>query len=310
MLKTRRTALAGSLLAAALLTTACAGSDALRQGGGGGSGAAANTVIIGSTDFTEQLILANMYADVLRARGVEVRTKLNLGPREVVFPALKAGAISALPEYTGSLLSYLSEEKATASKPGKVLARLREELPKGIVALQPAPAQNKNVLVVTRETAREYNLQTVSDLKAVADQLVFGGPPESETRALGLPGLKRVYGIEFKKFISLDASGPLTESALRQGDIDVARMFSTDAAIAKYNWVVLEDDKNLQPAQNLIPVIRKDALTPTVRKALNELSSHITTKTMTELNAKVVLEKKDPAKVAHRWLVKEGLVKK
>lgn len=309
MFRTRNVGFLGALLAVALVSSACGGSDPFQEKSGGGGGGSSNgTVIIGSTNFYEQLILANMYADVLKARGVKVETRLNLGKREVVFPSLKSGEISALPEYTGSLLTYLTDGETTASKPDEVLSQLRKELPQEIVALAPAQAQDKDALVVTQETAQQYELQTVSDLKGVADEMVIGGPSELENRALGLPGYKKVYGLDFKKFIALDAGGPLTKSALKQGDIDVARLFSTDPSIAKNNWVVLKDDKSLQPAQQLIPVIRKEALTPTIKKALNELSAHLSTEAITKLNAKVVADKKDPAKVAHNWLVQEGLI--
>lgn len=295
-----------AMAVASLVATACA-SGGLTQGDQTAQ-AGDETVIVGSTNFTEQLILAHMYADVLEDRGVKVETRLNLGKREVVFPALKAREVSVVPEYTGALLSYLTDGAATASEPGKVTAALNEELPDGIVALEPAPAQNKDALAVTRETAKEYDLQAVSDLEGVADELIIGGPPELETRALGLPGYEKVYGFEFDEFRSLDAGGPLTKSALKQGDIDVARLFTTDPAIERNDWIILRDDKGLVPAQNLLPVMRQGAQNPTVRNALNELSSKLTTETMLELNGKVDLDKQDPAKVARQWLQKEGLI--
>lgn len=308
MFKPRRGALVSALLAAALSATACAGGDPLQQSQGDSSQAPKGTVVIGSTNFPEQLLLANMYALVLKDSGVKVEKRLNLGTREVVFPALENGELSAVPEYTGALLGYLTDGEATASKPDKVLSQLRKELPKGVVALEPASAQDKDALVVTQETARKHDLQTVSDLEGVADEMVVGGPPELEERAIGLPGYKEVYGVEFEEFRALDTGGPVTKSALKQGDIDVARLFTTDAAIAKNNWVVLKDDKDLVPAQNLIPVIRKDTLTPEIRKALNELSAKLTTQQVTDLNAKVSIGKQDPAKVAREWLQKEGLI--
>lgn len=295
-----------TMAVASLVATACA-SGGLTQGDQTAQ-AGDETVIVGSTNFTEQLILAHMYADVLEDRGVKVETRLNLGKREVVFPALKAREVSVVPEYTGALLSYLTDGAATASEPGKVTAALNEELPDGIVALEPAPAQNKDALAVTRETAKEYDLQAVSDLEGVADELIIGGPPELETRALGLPGYEKVYGLEFDEFRSLDAGGPLTKSALKQDDIDVARLFTTDPAIERNDWIILRDDKGLVPAQNLLPVMRQGAQNPTVRNALNELSSKLTTETMLELNGKVDLDKQDPAKVARQWLQKEGLI--
>lgn len=306
MLRRSTGRLAATVTAAALLATACASGDLSEgdQDEGGGNG----TVIVGSTNFTEQLILAHMYADVLEDRGVEVETRLNLGKREVVFPALKAGEVSVVPEYTGALLSYLTEGEATASAPDAVTGALREQLPDGIVALEPAPAQNKDALAVTEETAKEHDLQTVSDLKGVAGDLTVGGPPELETRATGLPGYERVYGVEFGQFHSLDAGGPLTKSALQQGDIDVARLFTTDPAIQRNGWVVLRDDQGLVPAQNLLPVMRRQAQTPEVRSALNELSAALTTDVMFELNGKVDIDGQDPAQVAEQWLRQQELI--
>lgn len=306
MIRRSRAGLAATMAVAALVATACA-SGSLTQGDQSPQ-AGDETVIVGSTNFTEQLILAHMYADVLEDRGVQVETRLNLGKREVVFPALKAGEISVVPEYTGALLSYLTEGTATVSNPDKVTAALSEELPDGIVAMESAPAQNKDALAVTRETAKEYDLQAVSDLEGVADELTIGGPPELETRALGLPGYEKVYGLEFDEFRSLDAGGPLTKSALKQGDIDVARLFTTDPAIERNDWIILRDDKGLVPAQNLLPVMREQAQSPVVRSALNELSSKLTTEAMLELNGKVDLDKQDPAQVARQWLQKEGLI--
>jgi osmoprotectant transport system substrate-binding protein len=276
----------------------------------GAAGARADdTLIVGSTNFPEQLILANMYEDMLEARGVvDVETRLNLGSREIVFPALQSGEIEALPEYTGALLAHVTGGEMQARKPDAVLAELRENLPDGIVALEPSPAQDKDALVVRPETAEKHNLTTVSDLAEVAGKLVVGGPPEMKTREAGLPGLKDVYGIEFKEFRSLDAGGPLTKNALKNGDIDVARMFTTQGAIDENGWVTLADDKNHIPAQNLIPVIRDGSLTPEIEAVLNELSAALSTEALTKLNARVGVDKMDPEVVAEDWLEAEGLI--
>ncbi|MBK1696196.1 ABC transporter substrate-binding protein [Rhodovibrio salinarum] len=290
---------------------ALAGAAAIAAGtlAGIGSAKADDTLIVGSTNFPEQLILANMYEDILEARGiVEVETRLNLGSREIVFPALRKGEIEALPEYTGALLSYVTSGETHARKPEEVLTQLRERLPEGIVALEPSPAQDKDALVIRAETAEKYNLTTVSDLADVAGELIIGGPPEMKTRNAGLPGLKDVYGIEFQEFRSLDAGGPLTKNALQNGDIDVARMFTTQGAIDENGWVTLEDDKNLIPAQNLVPVIRADATSPEIEAALNELSAALSTKALTKLNAKVSIDKMDPEMVAEEWLKAQGLI--
>lgn len=261
-----------------------------------------DAVVIGSTQFTEQLILGNIYADVLDNRGVAVKKRLHLGSREVVFPALKSGEIDIMPGYTGALMAYLTAGKSKATRSNAVLATLRSELPTNILALKPASAQNKDALVVTRKTADQYDLQKVSDLKPVAGQLVLGGPPVLKTRADGIPGLKKVYDIDFKRFRALDAGGPLTQSALTSGAIDVARVFTTQGVIQAENWVVLKDDKNLVPAQHLIPLIREPAVTPKIRKSLNAVSAALSSQQLQVMNQKVMVDKQDPATVAHNWV--------
>ena len=298
---------AAAAVCLALLVAACGGDDALQ--GGDQSGGGQSSVIIGSTNFPEQLILAQMYAAVLEKAGVDVTTRLNLGNREVVFPALEKGEIQLLPEYNGSVLSFLNPE-ATAVTSEEVNTALEPLLQaKNLVALEQSPAEDKDAWAVTQETASRYNLRTLDDLKPVAGQLVVGGPPELKTRPAGLPGLKRVYGIgDFKEFKALDAGGPLTVSALKKGDIDVGRVFTTQGVIAAEGWVVLEETKPLQPAQNVVPVGRTDAMTDQVKNALNALSAKITTEELTKLNAQVDVEKKDPEQVARDWLTQQGLI--
>jgi len=289
-------------------TLAAAVSAVVAATAGAAPTAAADGLIVGSTNFTEQLILANMYEDVLEADGVDVETRLNLGSREVVFPSLMSAEIEALPEYSGALLAHLTDGDTEARKPEAVLARLREELPDELVMLDPSKAQDKDGLVVRPETAEKHDLETYSDLAPVADELILGGPPETKTRRVGLPGLKDVYGIEFKEFRSLDAGGPLTKNALKNGDIDVARMFTTQGAIEENGWVLLEDDKNLVPAQNLVPVLRKEKVSEPVRTALNELSAALSTEALTKLNARVGVDNADPEAVAEAWLKEQGLI--
>ncbi|HEV8374482.1 MAG TPA: ABC transporter substrate-binding protein [Actinomycetota bacterium] len=303
----RRIRLGSAVMAAclALALAACGGDDALDSGSQQNQ---QSSITIGSTNFSEQLILAQMYAAVLEKAGVDVQTRLNLGAREVVFPALEKGDIDLLPEYTGAALSFLDPE-ATAVEPQEVLTALRSKLePKSLVALDPTPAEDKDAFAVTKETAEKYNLQKISDLEPVAGQLVIGGPPELKTRPAGLPGLKKLYGIEFKEFKALDAGGPLTVSALKKGDIDVARVFTTQGVIAEEGWVVLQEDKLLEPAQNLIPIGRKDAVTDQISQALNALAPKVTSEELTKLNAQVDIEKKDPETVARDWLTQQGLI--
>jgi osmoprotectant transport system substrate-binding protein len=291
----------------ALLLAACGGGNDALQGGNQPS--SSSKVIVGSTNFPEQLILAQMYAAVLEKAGVDVTTRLNLGNREVVFPALEKGEIQLLPEYNGSVLSFL-DPKATATTSQEVDTALAPLLQaKNLVALQPSPAEDKDGWAVTKETAAKYNLKTLDDLKPVASQLVVGGPRELKTRPAGLPGLKKVYGIpDFKEFKALDAGGPLTVSALKKGDIDIGRVFTTQGVIAAEGWVLLEETKPLEPAQNVVPIGRTDAMTDQVKNALNTLSAKITTAELTKLNAQVDVDKKDPESVARDWLTQQGLL--
>jgi osmoprotectant transport system substrate-binding protein len=305
----RRIRLGSAALAVslALLVAACGGGDDALQGGNQPSDS--SKVIVGSTNFPEQLILAQMYAAVLKKAGVDVTTRLNLGNREVVFPALEKGEIQLLPEYNGSVLSFL-DPNATAVTSEEVNTALAPLLQaKNLVALQQSPAEDKDGWAVTKETATKYNLQKIGDLKPVASQLVVGGPPELKTRPAGLPGLKKVYGIpDFKEFKALDAGGPLTVSALKKGDIDVGRVFTTQGVIAAEGWVLLEETKPLEPAQNVVPIGRTDAMTDQVKNALNALSAKITTEELTKLNAQVDVDKKDPESVARDWLTQQGLI--
>jgi osmoprotectant transport system substrate-binding protein len=306
----RRIRLGGAVVVTclALLLAACGGggNDAL-QGGSQQNGG--STVTVGSTNFSEQLILAQMYAAVLKKAGVKVDTRLNLGAREVVFPALVKGDIDLLPEYNGSVLSFL-DPKATQTTSQEVNTALTPLLDaKGLVALEQSPAEDKDGWAVTKETAAKYGLAKISDLKGKAHMLVVGGPPELKTRPAGLPGLKKVYGIEdFKEFKALDAGGPLTTSALNKGDIDVGRVFTTQGAIAQYGWVVLQEDKPLEPAQNIVPIGRKDAMTDQVKQALDAISAKITTEELIKLNKLVDVDKQDPEKVANDWLTQQGLL--
>jgi osmoprotectant transport system substrate-binding protein len=294
-----------AVVAVSLLAVAgCGGQDALQEGGGGGS----SGFVVGSANFPEQLILGNMYSDVVEDQGVKVERRLNLGTRDVVFPSLESGELTLVPEYNGALLAYLSKGESDVTSPEETTEELKAELPKGLIALQASEAQDKDALVVTPETAKKYDLKTTSDLAPVADKLIVGGPPEMPDRPDGLPGLKRVYGIEFEEFKPLDAGGPLTTEALANGDIDVGRFFTSQGLIDARGWVVLEDDKELSPAQNIIPIIRKQDSSGKIEDALNRLSATLTTEDLKKLNRRVEVDKEDPEVVAKNYLQQKGLL--
>lgn len=301
----RKTPVLLATAAVALLAAACSSSPS-SSANGSTSGL---TVTIGSTNFSEQVILANMYADVLKHAGVHVVLHDNLGTREAVEPALAAGQLDLYPDYAGTLLIFLNaNDSAAATQTSTAVPALKTELGKvGATVLNPASAIDTNVFVVTKTTASKYHLSTVSSLAPVASQLVLGGPPECPQRPTCLQGLESVYGLHFKSFMSLDEAGPITVSALKSGEVQVAELFSSDGNVVANNFVALTDNKHLQPADYVIPVIRKSVDTPTVASALNAVSAKLTTTQLSQLNIEVNIDHDDPSTVAANWLKKEGL---
>lgn len=268
------------------------------------------TITVGSTNFGEQLILGEIYAQVLEANGYPVERQFNLGTRPVVNPALKSGEIDLLAEYTGTLLTFEGGTSTTDSD--ETYAALKEAIADdGLVALAYAPAQDKNGIVVTAATASELGLAAVSDLAAHNGTLVFGGPPECPERAFCLIGLQDVYGLDFADFVPLDVGGPLTVAALEGGAIDVALLFTSDGVIAAKGFVLLEDDMNLQPADNIVPVVHGDiidAYGDEFIALLDSVSAQITTVELTELNKRYGIDAVDADLLAAEWLTEKGFL--
>jgi len=264
-----------------------------------------STIIVGSADFPESQLLATIYAKALAAKGIKVETKLSIGSREVYIPALLDGSIDLLPEYAGATLSYL-DKNATAHSPADVAAALKAALPKGVSMLTPSEAQDSDGVAVTRATAEKYKLKTIADLAPVASELVLGGPPEWKTRKEGIIGLKDIYGLEFKSFKSLDVGGPLTLSALVNDQVQAANLFSTDPAIAANDLIVLEDVKNLFPAQNIVPVIATPKVNDVVTTTLDAVSAALTTKDLIVMNGRLANHDSFDV-VAEEWLTAHKL---
>jgi osmoprotectant transport system substrate-binding protein len=250
------------LVCAACLTLALAGT-ACTASGGSTPGPAADTghpvIVVGSFDFPESVMLAYLYADALAGLGYPVRVLPRLGTRELVHPALMAGLLQLVPEYTGSALEFVSLGlvRATPSAAAAAEALAVTIAGRALIIGRPAAAQHGNAIVVTAPTAARYRLRRISDLIPVANRLVFGGPPECPERACCLSGLRLTYGLRFRKFVPLDAGGPSTRQALAAGDINVALLFTTDPVIKTQHLVVLTDDRGLQPAENVIPMLRR-----------------------------------------------------
>jgi osmoprotectant transport system substrate-binding protein len=287
--KMRWAPLAAGLLALVVLaacgSTSSAGSTASPKG----------NVTIGGFAFSEGSVLAELYGQALQHDGYNVTYKLNLGNREVVGPALKSGQIDLYIGYAATDLEFWNNSAGEAS--GDVTAttqKLNSHLQSvNLVALDPSSAVDQNAFAVTKDTASKYNLKTLSDLAAVSGQLVMGAGPECPTRPFCLPGLEKTYGIKFKDFKTLDTDGPLTRAAFKNGTIQVGLVFSSDADLNQLGLVVLQDDKHLEAADNVVPIVRQSVATDEVKKVLNAISAKLTTSDLIQLNAEVSIQKMD-----------------
>jgi osmoprotectant transport system substrate-binding protein len=290
--------------AVALIVAAC--------GGAVGPAQDRPAIRIGSTNFTEQLIVGELYAQALEAGGYKIERKFNLGAREVVVPALESGQIDLQVDYLATLLAFLDKNARGSTDAAETARTLEGKLKeKALVQFDFAPAVDQNGIVVTKETATRLGLRTVSDLAPVAKDLTFGGPPECPNREFCALGLEKVYGIKFKAFRPLDVGGPLTVTALEGRQIDVALLFTSDAVIAVKGFVLLEDDKKLQLSDNIVPILRKDIADrggSDLRTRVDSVSRKLTTAELTDLNKQVGVDRKDPKDVARDWLRKQGLI--
>ena len=271
------------------------------------SGGAAGSVVVGSANFPENEVLAEVYALALQAKGVKVTTKLNIGAREAYYPQIQKGTISIIPEYNGTLLSVEVDKTSPAKTTADVDAALASGLPSTLVVLNPAAAQDSDSVTVTQATAAKYHLKSIADLKAVESQFVIGGPPEFKTRVDGLVGLKSTYGLTFKGFDPLDESGPITLAALASGKVQAADVFTTTPQIVSDKLVSLTDPKFNFAAQNVIPLVYKPALTSTVSDTLNAISAKLTTSALLALDIKVITDKENYTTAAQEWLQSVGL---
>jgi len=304
-----------ALFAVAMVATACGGAG---TGGTGATTAARPAVIVGSTNFYEQITLGELYAQVLEANGYTVTRKFNLGNREIVQPALESGQIDVDAEYLATLLAFIDKDgkiaKPTTDKKETATGLQKALDAKQLTVLDPADATDQNGFVVTKATADGKSLKKISDLAPVAKDMILGGPPEcpSPQRPFCLTGLKNVYGLTFKDFKPLDAGGPLTVAALEGKQIDVGLLFTSDPSIVAKNFVLLDDDKHLQLADNIAPVVRNALLSKddgTLKRLLNSISAKLTQAELNDMNKQVAVDKKDSKDVAAAWLKKQGLIK-
>jgi osmoprotectant transport system substrate-binding protein len=293
--------LAACLVATAVMTAGC---GVVGRAGTHGDSTGKRTITVGvSGAFAENEIVAELYAQVLERAGYTVTRQFDLPSREVSQDALESGQIDLKPEYLSSLLLFLDQEARPSNSRTDVARKVAELLqPKGISVLTPSPAEDTNEFVANAKTAEEFDLTTLSSLAPVAGRLTVGGPPECPQRPFCMLGLEDVYGIVFDDFVPLDAGGPLTVAALRNDEVQVGLLFSTDPSIQANGFVPLIDDKHLQNAENITPVIRTEKLNDEVRGLLDAVSARLSSGDLTELVGEVMIDGQDVADVARHFL--------
>jgi len=314
-MKIKQSLIGISLGIAALLLAACGGnanplgeaiSTQPTEPGEASANSPADPIVVGSADFTESKILAEIYSQALQAKGVESSTKLGIGSREIYIRALQDGSITAVPEYTGNLLLNF-DANAAATTAEEVETSLPAVLPPGLKVLKSSAAVDQDVYVVTKELSAQHGITSLEDLKKIASTSTLGGPPELEQRAYGPPGLEKIYGAKFKAFRPY-AKYPPKISDLDANKIQVATFFTTDAVLAEKGYVQLADPKSMILPQNVIPLVHSDvADNPTAAAAFDAVQAVLTTDDLMQLDKKVDIEHQDPAQVAGEWLKSKGL---
>ena len=300
-------ALGALLLGSVLVLAACGSSGGSSSGGSGGS-SDKPSIIVGSKDFAGAQIISQAYGQTLEGKRYKITYKDNIGPTETVYPLLQNGDIDLYGEFSGTFLTFRGG--TPTSDGAQVFSSVETELAKSdIVAVGPASAQDVNAFYVTKATAKKYHLVNVSDLKAVAPQLTFGGPAECLDRPLCLGDKEQqLYGLNFKEVKKLDPGGPVTNQALDDGTIDVGLLF-TGSSVIKPDYVLLKDDKGLQPADNPIALVRKQKATSEVKTILASVNSKLDRAAYNEMALKVFNDKEDPSTVVTAWLKEVGLTK-
>jgi osmoprotectant transport system substrate-binding protein len=306
ILTRRRALVAAGAGAAVFALAACGGggdpladSSASPASGGG-------KVIVGSANFTESQVLGELYAQAMKAKGVDVQTKPGIGSREVYIKALQDNSISMIPEYTGNLLLYF-DKQATATTEDEIMAALPEAVGSDLKVGESSQAQDQDVYVVTKQTSEQSGITSLEDVKKISANSVLGGPSELQDRAYGPPGLEKIYGATFKQFKPYDSPAVKVKD-LNDNKVQVATFFTTDAAIPDNGYVMLEDPQSMILPQNVIPLMRADvASNTTAVDAVNAVQKALTTEELTALNKKVDVDHASASEAAAEWLKAKGL---
>ena len=318
--KTRvRRMLAAVAVGPLLLVAACGngGNDALQNGSGGSGGGGGGEVVIAYQDYTEMSVMAEMYAALLKDAGYQPTLK-GVGDRAIYAGELESGKVDLAPEYASSMTEYLNREANGAdAKPvaspdvTQTVAKLKElASPNNMTPLEPAKAEDANAFAVTQKFSDDKGVKTLSDLGKLGESVVLAAAPDCPERPDCKLGLESVYGINIGKFEPLGFGSPQTKNALTDGEVQLGQVGTSDGQIEQLKLVVLEDDKNWQNAENLIPVVSTKFLDahPDVKDKLDSLSKVLTTEDLMKLNAQVDAERQLPKDVADQYLSDKGLI--
>jgi osmoprotectant transport system substrate-binding protein len=309
-----RSVIALSVVAGLALAACSSDKKAETPAASGASTAAAGAVTgeftVGSANFPENVLLMEMYAQALEAKGAKVSRKPGIGNRETYYAVVKGGDVDLVPDYTNSLLSFVTKGSPNAKNVAEQQTRLAEVLAADkLSVLTPSTAEDKDVLACNADTVAKLKLATLEDVAKNAGEIVLGGPPEFASRKpWGLPGLEEVYGAKFKEFKPLDTGGPITVKALAANEVQCANLFSTQSAIPANKFVVMTDTKAIVPAEAVIPLVSADVSgNAAAVAAVNAVNAALDTPQLLALVAKVEIDKADPAKVAAEFLKAKGL---
>ena len=310
-------ATAGALM---LATAGCGGDDSLENQGSSGSSAGGGdkgTAVVGGQDFTESQVMAAIYQKLLEDAGYTVQTKL-VTTRDVYLPELSKGNVDIVPDYLAGLTDFLNTEKNGANSPAvssndpdatlKALKPLAEA--KGISILPPSQATDQNAFIVTKDFAEKNDVSSLSDVAALNQPIKLGAPPDCEGRSDCEAGLTKVYGIKISEIVPLDFASAQLKDAVKKGEVQLGETGTTDGTLEDLGLVLLDDDKGIQPAQNLTPAVNSDFLAknPDIADTFNTLSKTLTTQDLADMNVQVDLERKKPEDVAQQYLEDKGLL--
>jgi len=294
------------MVAVVQLAAGCGSSNPL---GGGAVSGDLKSLVVGSADFPESKIIAEIYAQALQANGFTVGRQFGIGSRETYIPAVRDHSIDLIPEYTGNLLQYFNP-KSTVTKPDEVELALYRALPGDLAILRPAPANDTDTVTVTRDTADRLSLKTIGDLAQFSADVKFGAPSEFLNRAQGLPGLRARYDLYINpdNFVAIsDGGGPATVRALTGGTVTAANIFSTSPAIPQNDFVVLQDPKHNFLPGNVVPLVSSQKMSDELKNVLDKVSAKLTTEDLTDLNGAVSGNSGvDPDAAARKWVQDNG----